>query len=241
MVPPQPPIPWAVYTLIGLIVAVYLLSILLNVLLGQGGFFQPSLFVLLLLGAKENSLIDGGQYWRLITATFLHGNLIHIFFNSFALYALGPECERIYGLKRFLVLYFLAGLGGSVASYLMSPAPSVGASGAVFGLIGGLGMFFYLSRAALGEFGKAQVQSMAAIAGINLVIGFSAAGVIDNWGHMGGMVIGALVGTALAPRLSVDQRFFPPLMTRAYPPWGTTATVAVGGTLVLLALLLPGA
>lgn len=235
------PRPWAVYTLLGLIAAMYLLTTLLNLLVGAGGLFQPSLFVLLLLGAKENSLIDGGQYWRLLTATFLHGNLIHIFFNSFALFALGPECERIYGLRRFLVLYFLAGLGGSVASYLMSPAPSVGASGAIFGLIGGLGMFFYLSRAALGDFGKAQVQSMGAIAGINLIIGFSAPGIIDNWGHMGGLVVGALVGAALAPRISVDQRFFPPVLSRTYPPWGTTATVAIGGSLVLLALLLPGA
>lgn len=233
---PRPPRPWAVYMLLGLIVVMYLVTALLS-----GSLTQPTLLVLVLLGAKENSLIDAGQYWRLLSATFLHGSLIHIFFNSFALYVLGPESERIYGTLRFLTLYFLAGLGGSVASYLMSPAPSVGASGAIFGLIGGLGMFFYLSRAALGEFGRSQVQSMATIAVINLVIGFSAPGIIDNWGHMGGLVIGAIVGAALAPRLRIDPLLYPPVLVREYPPWGWPVALATGIVLIAMAVLLPGA
>jgi rhomboid protease GluP len=233
---PPPPRPRAVYTLLALIVLLYLLTIMLS-----GSLTQPSLRALLLLGAKENSLIDAGQYWRLITATFLHGSLIHIFFNSFALYALGPESERIYGTARFLTLYFIAGLGGSVASYLMSPAPSVGASGAIFGLIGGLGVFSYLNRQVLGEAGRAQVQSMATIAVINLVIGFSAPGIIDNWGHMGGLVAGTLVGAALAPRFRLDPLLFPPVIVRRYPPWGWLAALGLAVALSLLAVLLPGA
>lgn len=233
---PPPPRPWAVYSILGLIVIMYLLTILLS-----GSITQPSLRALLLLGAKENSLIDAGQYWRLITAIFLHGGLIHIFFNSFALYALGPESERIYGTVRFLALYFIAGLGGSVASYLMSPAPSVGASGAIFGLIGGLGVFSYFSRQVLGEAGRAQVQSMAAIAVINLVIGFSAPGIIDNWGHMGGLVAGTLVGAALTPRFRLDPLLFPPVIVRRYPPWGWPAALGLAVVLILLAVILPGA
>lgn len=238
--PPPPrrqgPRPIATYSLIGAIVVIYLISILLS-----NGLFQPDFLVLVIMGAKVNQLIDLGQYWRLLTATFLHANLVHIFFNSFALYALGPEAERIYGLRRFLTLYFLAGLGGSVASYLFSPNPSVGASGAVFGLIGGLGIFFYFNRTVLGEFGRAQVQSMVAIAAINLLIGFSLPGAIDNWGHVGGLLTGLIAGTALAPRIVVDTLFFPPVVRRSYPAWGWSTAIALGIALLGLAVGLPGA
>lgn len=239
--PPRTPVllarpPRAVWVLLAAILLMYGLSALLSVSL-----FQPDLLVLLALGAKENGLIDAGQYWRLLGAMFLHANLIHIFFNSFALYALGPESERIYGTPRFLALYFLAGIGGSVASYLLSPAPAVGASGAIFGLIGGLGVFYYLNRATLGEFGRAQLQSMVAIAVINLIIGFSSAGVIDNWGHLGGLIAGTLAALALAPRLTLDPRFYPPLLARSAPPWGWVAVAALFIGLITLAVLLPGA
>ncbi len=222
--------------ILGAISLIYLLSLVLS-----GRLFQPSLEVLILLGAKENSLIDQGQYWRLISATFLHANLIHIFFNGYALYALGPESERIYGTGRFLGLYLLAGLGGSVASYLLSPAPSVGASGAIFGLIGALGGFYFLNRKVLGDFGRAQVQNMVAIVMINLLIGFSAAGVIDNWGHIGGLLTGLAAGAALAPRLSLDQRFFPPIPRRTYLPQGAILAGLLGLGLLGLAVILPGA
>jgi rhomboid protease GluP len=207
----------------------------------SGSLIQPNLTALILLGAKVNSLVDQGQYWRLITATFLHANLVHIFFNGYALFALGPESERIYGTRRFLALYFLAGLGGSVASYLFSAQPAVGASGAIFGLIGGLGIFFYLSRETLGEFARSQVQSMVAIAMINLFIGFASAGVIDNWGHLGGLVAGVATGAALAPRLTVNADLFPPVVVRSYPPWGWAAAIALAVATLALAVLLPGA
>ncbi|NTU78794.1 MAG: rhomboid family intramembrane serine protease [Chloroflexales bacterium] len=224
---------WAILWAIGLI---YVVSCLLS-----GSLVQPDLPVLILLGAKENTLIAAGDYWRLISATFLHANLIHIFFNGYALFALGPESERIYGTGRFLALYFLAGLGGSVASYLFSPAPSVGASGAIFGLIGGLGIFYYLSRQALGEFGRAQTQSMAAIAMVNLIIGFASAGVIDNWGHLGGLLAGVVAGAALAPRLSVIPDLYPPVIARRFLPWGWAAVLALALILIALVVLLPGA
>jgi rhomboid protease GluP len=225
-----------VWAILAVIAVMYVLSCLLS-----ASLFQPELGALILLGAKENSLIEQGQYWRLITATFLHANLVHIFFNGYALFALGPESERIYGTRRFLALYFLAGLGGSVASYLFSPAPSVGASGAIFGLIGGLGIFFYLSRKALGDFARTQLQSMAAIAMINLIIGFASPGVIDNWGHLGGLVAGVAAGAALAPRLGVNSDLFPPILERRYLPWGWGAAAALGLLLLAIVVLLPGA
>lgn len=237
LMPAQSPrSPWAVWVLLAVILALYGLSALLS-----RSLFQPDLLVLLVLGAKANPLIDAGQYWRLISATFLHANLAHLFFNSFALYTLGPESERIYGAPRFLALYILSGLGGSVASYLFSPAPAVGASGAIFGLIGGLGVFYYLNRTLLGAFGRAQVQSMVVIAALNLLIGFSSGGVIDNWGHLGGLIVGALAGLALAPRLKVDQRFYPPILVRSAPAWGWVAATMLCVGVLTLAFLLPGA
>lgn len=234
--PPARPRTPAATALLWAIAIIYLLSSAVSVQL-----FQPDLAILVMLGAKVNDLIAQGQYWRLLSATFLHANLVHIFFNGYALYALGPEAERIYGTRRFLGLYFLAGLAGSLASYLISPAISVGASGAIFGLIGGLGMFYYLNREALGAFGKAQVQNMVAIAMINLFIGFSAQGVIDNWGHLGGLIGGALAGLALAPRLRVDSQLYPPVLRRTYPELGAAGALALLLLIAALALLLPPA
>jgi rhomboid protease GluP len=222
--------------LIWIIAIMYVISGLLS-----GNITQPSLPVLVLLGAKVNDLVAAGEYWRLLTATLLHASLIHIFFNGFALYALGPETERIYGTRRFLALYWLAGLSGSIASFAFSPAPAVGASGAIFGLIGGLGVFYYLNRRMLGQFGRAQLQGMIAIAGINLLIGFAAQGTIDNWGHLGGLIGGALAGLALAPRLEVLDQFYPPVLRRSFPSSGWAAAGAILAGLFLLAVLLPPA
>ncbi|MEI7772798.1 MAG: rhomboid family intramembrane serine protease [Chloroflexales bacterium] len=233
----------AAFALLGAIVIIYLISLGVSLIsLGaSGGVLQPSLDTLVRMGAKVNDMIAGGAYWRLLTATFLHANLIHIFFNGYALYALGPETERIYGTRRFLALYFLAGLAGSLASYGMSAAISVGASGAIFGLIGGLGVFYYLNRAALGAFGKAQVQNMVAIAMVNLFIGFAAQGTIDNWGHMGGLAGGALAGLALAPRLRINAQLYPPVLRREYPTLGWAGAAALLAVMATMALLLPPA
>jgi rhomboid protease GluP len=223
----------AVYVLLGLNLLIYLLTGLLSV-----NFFSPSSGVLQFMGWKQNDLIEQGQYWRLLTAMFLHGNLVHIFFNGYALYILGPEAERIYGTARFLAVYFLAGLSGSIASYAFSPSPSVGASGAIFGLIGCLAAFYYITRQLLGEFGRRQLQSMIAIIGINLLFGFTMSGVIDNYAHIGGLLGGMLVGWLLAPRFVVDDRLFPPVMVRDYLSWSWASAVGVFVILALLALLI---
>lgn len=221
--------PLLVWVLLGLNVAIYGLSCLLS-----QNLVNPSSAVLRVLGWKQNDLIQGGEYWRLLSATFLHGNLVHIFFNGYSLYALGPESERIYGSQRFLVLYLLSGLAGSVASYALTSGASVGASGAIFGLIGSLAVFYYINRQTLGEAGRAQLQSMGAVIMINLFIGFSARGVIDNFAHLGGLAGGVLVGLALAPRFSVDRRLYPPVLVRSFPTWGWAAA---GGLLIGLAAL----
>jgi rhomboid protease GluP len=155
--------------------------------------------VLVFFGAKVNELIAAGQTWRLFTAMFIHIGVLHLLFNLYALFALGPLVEGYYGHLRFLSIYLIAGLFGSLASYAFSPVPSAGASGAIFGLAGAIIVYFARYRENFGARGRAILQNMLLIIAINLVFGFTARG-IDNWGHIGGLVGGALVAYGLLPR-----------------------------------------
>ena len=92
-------------------------------------------YQLLYFGAKINHLIVQGQYWRLFTAMFLHIGIMHLFFNSYALYVYGSVVEKLFGRIRFVLIYTIAGLTGSLLSFLLSRNPAVGASGAIFGLM----------------------------------------------------------------------------------------------------------
>ena len=155
--------------------------------------------VLCRLGMKSNWAIRNGETWRLFTAMFLHIGPIHLISNLIGLYWLGPIIEGHYGHLRFATIYLLGGLLGSIASYAFSPAPSAGASGAVFALLGATIVYFYRYRENMGRQGQAMLQSALVILVINLALGFSVSNV-DNWGHMGGLVGGALVAIGLLPR-----------------------------------------
>jgi rhomboid protease GluP len=230
--------PIAVYVLVGINVLVYLISLGLTYAAGRAGTLgTPDGLVLRALGWKENHLIAAGQYWRLITATFLHGSTVHILFNGYALWALGPETERIYGSGRFLALYFLSGLAGSIASYALSSANSVGASGAIFGLFGALLAFYYVNRGLLGGLAQGQIQSMGSVIVFNLIIGFVVPGV-DYYAHLGGLAAGTLSGWMLAPRFSVNRMRYPPAVERTtwLPGWAGAAGLAL--LLVALALII---
>jgi len=148
-------------------------------------------------GAKVNEAILAGQVWRLATAIFLHVDVLHIAFNSYALFIFGPQVERAYGGTRFLLMYFLSGLGGSGLSFLLSPHPSVGASGAIFGLIGVMGAYLYRYR---NQFiaGKSRLTNILGVVAYNLLYGFIVPA-IDNWAHIGGLLSGLLLGWFLAP------------------------------------------
>jgi rhomboid protease GluP len=151
------------------------------------------------LGAKVNPYIAAGEYWRLFTATLLHDGIIHLMFNLYALFALGPMLEAYIGPRRFLIIYLLGGLFGSLLSYAFSDSVSVGASGAIFGIIGATTVYFFRYRNNFGAQGRAILQNMVVVIVINLIFGLSA-GYIDNWGHMGGLLGGALVTVGLMPR-----------------------------------------
>lgn len=161
-----------------------------------GGSTNPN--TLLFFGAKFNPLIAAGQYWRLLTACFLHIGLMHLAFNSYALFSFGQGVESRFGRARFLALYLLAGLSGSTASFLGSPALSAGASGAIFGLIGAMIAYLARYREQFGAWGRRQFTNVLLVAGYNLVWGFTAQG-IDNWGHIGGLVAGLVLGWAYCP------------------------------------------
>lgn len=154
--------------------------------------------VLMAFGAKINELVAAGQVWRLFTAMFLHIGVIHLLFNLYALNALGPLVEGYFGHARFTAIYLIGGLFGSLASYAFSPAPSAGASGAIFALAGAITVYFLKYRENFGARGRAILNNMLIVIGINLVFGLAQPG-IDNWGHMGGLVGGALVTFGLLP------------------------------------------
>jgi rhomboid protease GluP len=154
------------------------------------------------LGMKVNSLILDGQLWRLITPMFLHGSILHLGFNMYALYIFGPGLERHYGHWRFLLLYFLSGFAGNVMSFLFSASPSLGSSTAIFGLLGAEGVFLYQNRGIFGSTAQRALGNIITIAVINLVIGLSPG--IDNWGHIGGLLGGTLFAWSAGPRLRVE-------------------------------------
>jgi rhomboid protease GluP len=186
---------WATYVFLGLITAVFLAQLASSQFLGGD--------IIGALGEKDNQLIAQGEYWRLLTAIFIHANILHYGFNAYALYIIGRDVERFSGAVRFTVIFLLAGLSGSLFSLLFTPARAVGASGAIFGLIGALAVFLYRHRKLFGERGRRNLQNIIVIALINFAIGLQ--GNIDNWAHLGGLVGGLILGGVLGPVWAVSR------------------------------------
>ena len=137
--------------------------------------------------------IRAGEYYRIITGMFLHGGIFHLLFNCYALYIIGSQLESFIGKFKYFIIYFFAGISGSLFSMMFSNTPSVGASGAIFGLMGSLIYFGYHYRVYLGNYVKTQLIPLVII---NLIIGFSASN-IDNFAHIGGLIGGTLMTIGL--------------------------------------------
>lgn len=138
--------------------------------------------------------IRAGQYYRLLTGIFLHGSLIHLAFNCYALYVIGPQIESFLGKVKYLIIYLVSGLVGAFFSIIFGgDVPSIGASGAIFGLMGALLYFGYYYRVYLGNVVKSQIIPLIIL---NLVIGFLGTG-IDNAAHIGGLAGGVFITMAL--------------------------------------------
>jgi len=152
------------------------------------------------LGAKVNGLLLAGQWWRLLTPALLHAGLLHLAVNAYSLHSIGPEVERLSGRARFLSVYVLATAAGTAASVLGTPAPSIGASAAIFGLGAAVAVYHWRHRHLLGETSSRVLRSLGWTLALNAL--YSAANRrVDNWGHLGGMLGGALAAWALGPRL----------------------------------------
>jgi rhomboid protease GluP len=155
--------------------------------------------VLLAYGAKDNTLILQGQYWRFITPIFLHVNALHVGLNMVNLLALGIFLERIMGHVRYLLVYSIAGIISLIASfYFMPQEVSVGASGAIFGLVGAYSIFVLTHRKAFPHGGLATIAWLIFIIGLNLSIGLFVPNV-DNYAHLGGLLGGCLLGWWFMP------------------------------------------
>ncbi|HRX01561.1 MAG: rhomboid family intramembrane serine protease [Anaerolineae bacterium] len=197
------------YVLIGINVAVFLAMTAYGLLNGLGLNGTQSTRILVLFGAQQNQLVASGDFYRLFTSMFIHIGIIHLAFNTWALYVIGMGLERLYGGSRYLVIYILSGLGGSLVSYVLAPASvSAGASGAIFGLIGAEIAFFYRHRKTFGQASQQQLRSLLMVAGINLVFGFTFPG-INNYAHIGGLIFGAALGWVLAPQYEPPTVFQP--------------------------------
>jgi len=193
--------------------------------------------LLLMWGAKDNIAIAAGdQYYRFFTMMFLHGGLLHLLFNTIALTSFGSEIERIAGTQRFLGIYFVGGLMGGVASYIFSPNPAVGASGAIFALIGAEIVFIWLNRAVFGERAKQMLGSVGFTALANIGIGFSVPN-IDNMAHIGGLIGGLLCGFCVMPLLMTIESDMGPVRIRQSRPWGWYGVVAVMIVLIVVVMV----
>lgn len=181
--------PYVTYTIIAITVGIYLLQ--------QVSDLPVILFI------KSNPLIRAGQVWRLLTPMLLHGSLPHIAFNMYALLSFGTGLERHFGHGRFLLLYLLGAFAGNVASFLQTDANSLGASTAIFGLLGAEAIFLIQNRKVFpGQF-RSAIGNIIFIAAINLFIIGSLPG-IDNWGHIGGLIGGVMFTLFAGPKWEVE-------------------------------------
>lgn len=221
-------------------VTYFFLGLIIIVFIGQFLSEQLTGFDLVAAyGGKINEFIAQGEVWRLLTAVFVHGGILHLLFNAYALYVIGRQVETIYGPLRFSVVYLCAGLAGSVASMLLTPAPSLGASGALFGLIGAEGVFLYRNRKLLGERARRGLQNILVIAFINLAIGLQGAFHIDNWAHIGGLLGGLSLSWFIGPLWTVRADPVPgaqPTIEDQHPFTGARGIAVLVFVLILVAL-----
>ncbi len=139
-----------------------------------------------------------GEWWRLLTAMFLHGGMTHILMNMFSLYIVGRGVEMYFDTKSYLSIYFFSGIiGGLVSLYIHPVSVGVGASGAIFGVFGALAGFFLAHRDRIASHSKAFMKDFGIIIAINLLIGLSIPS-IDVSAHIGGLIVGFIGGFVLS-------------------------------------------
>lgn len=167
--------PYITYILIFVNILFYVLSIISN------SFYNSMVL--------NPSKILNGEYYRLLSCIFMHGGIIHLLCNMYCLYVIGPQVESFFGKIKYIVIYLLSGIIGSLMSLSITNSLSLGASGAIFGLLGSILYFGYHYRVYLSQAIKSQIIPLIVL---NLFLGFILNGV-DNAAHIGGLIGGILV------------------------------------------------
>jgi len=230
--------PRVTYTILGVTIFFYLLQMASDL------FLRPSPYginYVEFLGAKINSAIRAGELWRLLTPALLHGSIMHIGFNMYALLSFGTGLERRFGHGRFLALYVLSAFSGNVLSFLFTSGISLGASTAIFGLIAAEGIFLFQNRKLFGNETQRAIGNIIFVVAINLFLGLSPG--IDNWGHIGGLLGGAIFAWFAGPLWAVegiypalhlvDHREFRDVMV------GASMVVIIFGALTIWGMMYP--
>jgi membrane associated rhomboid family serine protease len=232
-------LPVATLTLIGINVLVFLVGIILSGSISDPATTDNPIYA---QGIEYGPyIIQNHEYWRILTAMFLHLNWLHIGLNMLSLYFIGPFVERFYGTWRFLLIYFATGIFGGILVLLLAPnVPELGASGAIFGVFGTLGVFFWEKRHA---FGAGMMTQWLFWLILNLYFTFGNTD-ISVAGHIGGLSMGLLLGLLLMPD------FWLPVRTRLkrgqtqaaalYIVKPLLLVLAVGAGLIFLAIYLGG-
>ena len=183
----SPRIPIITYIIISICVAMFVLCFFV----GNG---PSDVKTVVFMGANSSYYTKAGEYYRLLTCIFLHAGFAHIICNMYSLIVIGPQVESFYGKLKYLFIFLVSGICGSILSLVFSSSNivSVGASGAIFGLLGAIIYFGYHYRVYLGNVLKSQIIPVIIL---NLVIGFMISG-IDNFAHVGGLIGGLFAAMA---------------------------------------------
>lgn len=196
------------------------------IIMSFGGGFDTAV-ALEHYGALKPSLVNDGQFWRIFTFMFLHGGFFHFFMNSIFLYYIGGSMEKIIGSKKYAVLYFISGIGSGIAIWLFdtSGLPTVGASGALYGVMAGLFLLTFLRKPWFHPRTISSIRFMVAINVFFTISSILSDGSISFWGHLGGFVVGLAIFYFLTPNK-------PPTAHRHYGPRPTRNTSHHGRTVI---------
>lgn len=174
----KPKRPYVTFGLIAINVIIFILSVI---------YGDP---VYERFASNGEMIIKYHEYYRIITAGFLHANILHLALNMYSLYVIGSQMESFQGKAKYIVTYLFSLITASMLSALLNTGTSVGASGAIFGLMGSMLVFGYYYRVYLGGVMKSQIIPLILV---NLLIGFTSGGIIDNYAHIGGLIGGILI------------------------------------------------
>lgn len=197
----------ATWWFLGAVVAIWLAAFFWGAGLGiQTPYFNNEQ-VTLYTGMKVNELLADGEWWRLLSSQFVHLDVMHVLFNGYGLYILGPLIERFYGWRRFTVMYLASGTVGALASFYFTAMPSGGASGAIYGLAGALLVFGFKYRRDLPErVSKSLTVGMLPWVVFGIGIGFLESLPMDNAAHLGGLFSGGVLALVMRSKLRRPRR-----------------------------------